>query len=239
MGCSAAWRGYLDRLREVAQLLVADPESRFGKRQYTAPQLGRGHEVRLSAALTRGALVLTCSHLQGFFLSVVQEFLESIDRAELNAGDLPPSLRSQLCLRFPFPAELRDDLEKIEHAHRNYASLWVDDAPIPQGTIRTESLGDPSANPWPSTIQSLLENVDVDIFDYIGRAAGSERVNGIKTYVKELVKSRNKLAHGDDSVQVTSDDVRRLMQWSTRFARATDQALGAKLEELTGNAWTD
>lgn len=232
---SEAWRRYLDDLREVAQLLVADPQSRFGKKQYSPPVLGRGQEVRLSAALSRGALVLTCSHLQGYFLSVVQEFLERVDSASVEAGRLPIELRAKLCLRFPVDSD--DEVMNTAAVHTTYAPLWRDAERIPPGTIRTDSLTDPSANPWPTTVRAVLMALGIDIFDFIGRDAGGPRVTAIKTQVNELVMSRNKLAHGDDSVQVTADDVRRLMQWSTRFARDADRAMDSRLRDLTGVGW--
>src|SRR5438876_11906151 len=101
---SLSWRAYIDHLREVAQLLVADPESQFGKRQYTAPTLGRGREIIFSAGLCRGALVLTCSRFQGYLISLMQEFLETLDQSEVDVARLPLVLKAELCLRFPYPA---------------------------------------------------------------------------------------------------------------------------------------
>jgi hypothetical protein len=108
---------------------------------------------------------------------------------------------------------------------------------LPPGTIRTGSLSDPSANPWPNSIASLMKLVDVDVYDTLRQTGGVPWVTGVKDGVKELVMSRNKIAHGDDTVQVTADDVRRLMQWATRMARATDVGLGLKLLALTGSDW--
>jgi hypothetical protein len=75
------------------------------------------------------------------------------------------------------------------------------------------------------------------VFEYVRLTSGVAWVTGIKTNVRELVQSRNKVAHGDDTVSVTADDVRRLMQWATRLARAADATLGAKLGELTNATW--
>src|SRR5206468_612042 len=99
------------------------------------------------------------------------------------------------------------------------------------------SLTDPSANPWPGSVASLMKLVDVDLFEELRHTGGVPWKTGVKDNVTELVLSRNKIAHGDDTVQVTADDVRRLMQWATRMARATDLALGLKLRALTGSDW--
>jgi hypothetical protein len=106
---SLAWRAYLDRLREVAQLLRADPASRYGK-GHIAPVALTSEQVRLSVALSRGALVLTCSHLQGYFSSVLQEFLEQLDGSGVDVARLPKELKAELCLRFPYPDSLKDKL---------------------------------------------------------------------------------------------------------------------------------
>jgi RiboL-PSP-HEPN len=234
---SLAWRAYLDRLREVAQLLRADPASRYGK-GHIAPVALTSEQVRLSVALSRGALVLTCSHLQGYFSSVLQEFLEQLDGSGVDVARLPKELKAELCLRFPYPDSLKDKpRDQAELLHRTYSPLWRDGTPLPAGTIRTGSLTDPSANPWPASIASLLRTAGVDVFEYVRLTSGVAWVTGIKTNVRELVQSRNKVAHGDDTVSVTADDVRRLMQWATRLARAADATLGAKLGELTNATW--
>lgn len=235
-GHSSAWRTYVDHLREVAQLLVADPASRYGKSR-AAPREKRRHDDYLTAGLCRGALVLTCSYLQGYFASALQEFLERIDESGVDVAELPRDLKSELCMRFPFPPHVKDERERAELIHRTYGVLWRDGTSLPPGTIRTGSLSDPSANPWPNSIASLMKLVDVDVYDTLRQTGGMPWVTGVKDGVKELVMSRNKIAHGDDTVQVTADDVRRLMHWATRMARAADVGLRLKLLALTGSDW--
>jgi hypothetical protein len=82
-----------------------------------------------------------------------------------------------------------------------------------------------------------MEVVGVDYFDFIYRTWGVERAKGIKAYVRDLVDKRNRIAHGDDSVYVTVEDVRRLLKWSTRAARACDVALLEQLVAWTGSGW--
>ncbi len=171
-------------------------------------------------------------------MSVIQEFLEQIDVSGLDVALLPDELKAELCVRFPFPTSLRDKPRaQAEMVHRSYSVLWQHGTPLPAGTVRTDSLTDPSANPWPSSIATLLRIADVHVFEQMRIASGVSWVTGVKTNVRELVMSRNRIAHGNDTVSVTADDVRRLMQWATRFARASDEGLGIKLQELTGTAW--
>jgi hypothetical protein len=169
--------------------------------------------------------------------SALQEFLERLDASGLDVALLPRDLKSELCLRFPFPSHIKDPRDQAELVHRTYDVLWQDGTPLPKGTIRTGSLTDPTANPWPNSVASLFNVVEVDVYQSLRNAGGVGWITGVKDNVKELVMSRNRVAHGDDTVQVTADDVRRLMQWATRFARATDDALGAKLGALTGTSW--
>lgn len=233
---SGAWVTYVEHLREVAQLLRADPASRYGK-SGTTLGVSSTADGYLSAGSCRGALVLTCSYLQGYVGSAVQEFLERVDASALDVALLPRDLRAELCLRFPYPAHVKEAPDQTELVHRSYAVLWQDGATLPPGTLRTGSLVDPSANPWPNSVATLLKLLDVDVYAQLRDLGGVPWVAGVKDNVKELVMSRNKVAHGDDSVAVTADDVRRLMQWATRLARSADLALANKLVELTAAGW--
>jgi hypothetical protein len=234
---SLAWRAYHAHLREIAQLLRADPASAYGKSG--ASLVLSAHELLLSAALCRGALVLTCSHLQGFFMSITQEYLEQIDKSSLDVASLPHGLKLELCLKFPYPASVHDQRDRAQLLHERYWVLWQDGKALPGGTLRTDSLLDPSANPWPDSLIRLFRHTGVEVPEVLRAKGGNAWIAGVGRNVKELVQSRNKLAHGDESVSVTADDVRRLMQWSTRFARATDDGLGVKLRELIGTGWVE
>ncbi len=237
---SLAWGAYHEHLREIAQLLRADPASRYGKPSGTPLSPPDPQEAMLSTAICRGALVLTCSHLQGFFVSVLQEFLERIDGSGIDVDLIPTDLKAHLCIRFPYPSSMNDKpLEQAALLHQSYSILWQRGTLLAPGTLRTDSLTDPSQNPRPSAMAGLLDLAGVDVFKRIVKSAGGVPwVKGVKENVNELVMSRNKIAHGDDSVSVTADDVRRLMQWATRFARASDEGLGEKLNVLTGRSWS-
>ncbi len=235
---SLAWTKYLEHLRGVAQILLADPEGTYSRRHSPKGGIPGHYAVRRSAALAKGALVLTCSHLQGYVIDVSQEFLEAIDSSGLDVAQLPLSLRAELCMRFPYPSGTKEERDRVAILHTAYAPLWRDGTPLDPGTIRTDSLTDPSANPWPKAIQRLLGTMGIDYFGFVFDRWGVDRVNGIKTYVLDLVEKRNKIAHGDDGVLVSGADVRNLLQWSTRAARACDASIGARLFALTGSSWT-
>lgn len=226
---SIAWVAFLDRLREVAQLWRADPSSPY----YLAAS-GTAPNLRLSSALGRSSVLLTCGHLQGYVESVVQEFLERIDDVGVVAGQLPSTLRGELCVRYPYAAPNAKRFAKAEEVHRSYLPLWMDDAPIPPGTLRTDSLVDSVWNPWPHKVVELLGRIDIDLSDRVASAQGAQYWLDLCTYVNELIEKRNGIAHGDENVSVTPDDARRYMQWSTRLARACEVALADALEPLVG-----
>lgn len=56
--------------------------------------------------------------------------------------------------------------------------------------------------------------------------------------VAKLVRFRNEVVHGDEPQPVSTGEVWRSIRWAARLARGSDDALGAKLVELTGShAW--
>jgi RiboL-PSP-HEPN len=228
-GHSSAWTEFIERLREVVQLWRTDPDSPY----YSGP--GQASNLRLSAALGRSCVLLTSGHLQGFLEAVTQEFLEVIDASGIRAGIIPVVLRAELCLRYPYVHPAPSRAIKAETVHRAYLALWEDNTGIPSGTIKTDTLTDDVWNPWPRKVCDLLARADIDLRQMILSRHGQSYWDDLVTYVDDLVEKRNKIAHGDNSVQVAVSDVRRHTQWASRLARAADEAYGAQLVKLVGS----
>jgi hypothetical protein len=234
MSTSASWRDFLDHLREITQLIRADPSSRYAERrtgQHTV-------NVDLTSAITKAAMSLTSGRLQGCLASQVQEFLERVDQSGIFVDQIPEVLRAHLALRYPREAT---DEGKVSHAIRTQranALLWQSGFVMQPGTIKTASLPDSVWNPWPKKANQLLMRCDVDLFDWIRQRHSDRYLHELQTYVDQLVKFRNEVVHGDEPQPVGIAEVWKCMRWAARMARNSDEALGDKLAELTGRpAW--
>lgn len=230
MARSGSWRDFLDHLREITQLLRADPSSSYS-RQSNDP---RQPNLELSSAITKAAMALTSGRLQGCLTSQVQEFLERLDQSGIPVDQIPEVLRANLALRYPRsnPSE-----EKVTHAitvQKANAPLWTSGITVQPGMIKTSSLPDPIWNPSPKKAHELLARCDINLFETIAQEHGTPYLQDLKAYVGDLISFRNKVAHGDEPQPVSTSDVLRSMRWAIRLARASDEALGAKLAQLTG-----
>jgi hypothetical protein len=231
---SSAWREFLAHLREITELLRADPSSNYSERKSGQ----RTTNLELSGAITKGAMSLTSGRLQGCVVSQVQEFLERIDQSGISVEQIPEILRGHLALSYPKSAP---NEEKVRHAitvQQANAPLWTPGITVQPGMIKTSSLPDRVWNPWPRKVDDLLSRCDIDLFGFIEQEHGAAYLANLKTYVDDLVEFRNKVAHGDEPQPLGASDVRRSMRWAIRLARAADGALARKLTEITGEpAW--
>lgn len=231
---SSAWREFLDHLREITELLRADPSSSYSGRRNGQ----RTTNVELSSAITKAAMLLTSGRLQGCLASQVQEFLERIDQSGMPVEHIPEVLRANLALRFPKADPNEQNVLHAIAVQQANAPLWTAGVTVLPGMIKTSSLPDPVWNPWPKKVNDLLGRCDVDLFSHISQRHGAVYLSDLKTYVGDLVEFRNKVAHGDEPQPVGASDVWRSMRWAIRLARAVDSSLAEKLTELTGQpAW--
>jgi hypothetical protein len=233
MAKSASWQDFLRHLREITQLIRADPSSRYYERKTGQ----RAVNVDLTSAITKAAMSLTSGRLQGCLSSQVQEFLERIDQSGLRVEQIPEVLRAQLILRYP----KEGSGEAVAHTikvQRATAALWQPGAVMQAGTIKTSCLPDSVWNPWPKKANQLLARCDVDLFDWIVEAHGRRYLSEMQAEIAKLVKFRNEVVHGDEPQPVSTGEVWRSIRWAARLARDSDDALGARLAELTGRpAW--
>jgi hypothetical protein len=230
MSSSASWRDFLEHLREITQLIRADPSSRYAERRTGMHMVN----VDLTSAITKAAMSLTSGRLQGCLVSQVQEFLERVDQSEIIVDQIPEVLRAHLALRYPKDV---DDESKVAHAikvQRANAQLWQSGVVMQPGTIKTACLPDPVWNPWPKKANQLLKRCDVDLFDWIRLNHSHQYLRELQIYIGQLVQFRNEVVHGDEPQPVGIAEVWLSMRWAARMARNSDEALGNKLTELTG-----
>lgn len=100
-------------------------------------------------------------------------------------------------------------------------------------TLRAPTLTGGFHNPWPDRIDEL--------FAFIGLEKPSRGISwqkaGNKTVrenLENLVRTRNKLAHGTTGVTVYKTDVIRHRKYVTGFAKQLDEIVRAQVHTLTG-----
>lgn len=234
MASSTSWRAFLGHLREITQLIRADPSSRYAERENDGQKVVN---VDLTSAITKASMSLTSGRLQGCLSSQVQEFLERIDQSEMPVDQIPEVLRGNLALRHP-KQKAESGVSYAIKVQKANASLWQPGSLVQAGTITTSCLPDPVWNPWPKKAKQLLARCDVDLFVWIEERHGARYLGELKSEVNKLVKFRNEVVHGDEPQPVSINEVWLCMRWAARLARNADDALGAKLTELTAApAW--
>jgi hypothetical protein len=233
MARSVSWRDFLANLREITQLIRADPSSRYAERENGQ----RAVNVDLTSAITKAAMSLTSGRLQGCLSAQVQEFLERIDQSGMPVEQIPDALRAHLALRYP----KRRSEDAVAHAvkvQRANAALWQPGNVVRPGTITTSCLPDPVWNPSPKRVDQLLARCDIDLFTWVDSRNGGRYLDEMKREVNKLVNFRNEVVHGDEPQPLSIAEVWSCMKWAARLARNADDALAAKLTELTGApAW--
>lgn len=234
MAQSVAWSDFLGHLREITELIRVDPSTRYAERKTGQ----RSVNVDLSSAITKGAMSLTSGRLQGCLASQVQEFLEHLDQSRIQVDRIPEVLRAHLALRYPKSVGGEENVLHAIKVQTANAPLWTSGRLMQPGTIKTGSLPDRVWNPWPKKANELLGRCDVDLFGWVERNHGPRYLEELQTHVGKLVEFRNEVVHGDEPQSVGTSDVWRSMRWAVRLARASDDALGERLTELTGQqAW--
>lgn len=234
---SEAWGEFLANLREATTLLRADPTSRYAMRQATMVGASiPAASITQTEAINKGCVLLVSGRLQGYIAAVVEEFLERIDASGVQVDQIPESLRTQLCRWYHAPRKRPSELE-IREVHKRYAVLWTAGAALPPGTIKADCF-DEGKNPWSDNVQAQLRRCGVDLFQLVEDSQGAGYLQDLRTYVDELVKFRNSVAHGDNPANTwTAADVRLRMAWAIRLARACDGYLGEELAAVTGASW--
>ncbi len=109
------------------------------------------------------------------------------------------------------------------------SSLWNDSAKPSKGTLRTSVISRTIHNADSECIDKLFQmfglteqvcNGEIDVWD---DELEIEQSDDIRTRLKDIVKCRNDIAHGDMDRRPTRDDVRRYLIFLTHFSRRLDR----------------
>lgn len=220
--------GRLDtRFDEVRTLLklCSSPESSQQTRRVAA-----------DGALLRGALVLLCSHLEGFFEELIEDTLRSFNFLAPTIAQIPLAIRKRQVthrLRLDLPPDLEQDWlglrECVEHP------LLHDDHSCLPGSRRIDSdLHIKSfTNPGSKEIERLMTSIGISrCWTIIEKQLGR---HGRDT-VDAVVNRRNQIAHGNLESSVSRPDVEDYISVLERVCVEFDAGIGQHITTCTGNA---
>ena len=227
---SRAYLRLAERFGEVRTLLelCSSPETDAQTRRTVAGK---------DAALLRGALVLLCSHLEGFFEELIEDALHAFDLLAPTVASIPLAIRKKQVtyrLRLTEPADLDRDwrglLECAAHP------LLRDDHPCLPGTRKIDSelhiRG--FANPGTGEIDWLMASIGVSecwpvVAKKLGGRHGADTVNAV-------VNRRNQIAHGNLESSVARSDVEEYVAVLEMVCDQFDTVVGHHVASCTGNS---
>jgi RiboL-PSP-HEPN len=226
---SRAYARLPERFGEVRTLLglCSSPE--------TKPEEHRA-AARTDAALLRGALVLLCSHVEGFFEDLVEDALRAFDLLAPTVSAIPLVIRKRQVthhLRLTDPPNLDRDwlglLACVAHP------LLQDNDPSAPGTRNIDSdlhiKG--FANPGTNDVEWLMASIGITgCWTLVARSLGNRR--GADT-INAVVNRRNQIAHGDLESSVARIDVENYVSVLEAVCGEFDHLVGHHLTSCTGS----
>ena len=203
---------------EVTDILRADP----------TPPGDIPQDPDITRALTRAALVMLCGHFERYIRGSVEEAIEIMNEAIFDRDLLPLRFKLQHS-REPVERLWRTSWERRDKAFgkffENEGWLW---APLPQGRLDEESLLGFLKAPVPQKMARLYRMWGVEnIFRRITRAEHTRTRFLLR--LKELVEKRNKIAHGEFTIETTRGDMDEYLDVVAQFCRRADGVLAKVL----------
>lgn len=223
----------MERLHEVEALLSLCSRN-------DQPLKERSEAARKDNAILRGALVLLCSHIEGYFEDLVGDALDTYVKVAADIDDIPKEILAyqiigrperwnncgvlkrweivQECIRHPLVCKERSGL-----------------AAVIKSEIHTAGF----ANPGSTEIEDLFKTIGINkVWDQFTKIE-SDRL--IMDTVNIIVHRRNQIAHGQMESTVARDDVEAYVTKSRRLAEVMDSVVGSAICEALkiGCAWSE
>jgi hypothetical protein len=212
---SAAFRKFSARMLEVKQLLfLCEPED--------ADYRIKKENVARDNALLRGAHVLLCSHLEGYFEDLICDLIHAYDNLTTKVTQLPEELRARQVMGEASKWEIRDPIKRWK-AIQAWAShpLIDDDCKKVPGCMESALHTDGFSNPGTNEIERLFRSVGIgDVWTQF-RAIEPDKL--ISQSVDIIVNRRNQIAHGKADATITLADAKNYVERAERLADVFEQ----------------
>ncbi len=218
---SAAFAKFAARMLEVERLLslcVPDDADYRIKKENTARD----------EALLRGAHVLLCSHLEGFFEDLISDLIEAYDKLTDQIGILPEDLRAHQVMGAGSKWEIKDQNKRWEvvQAWASHPLLQVGVAKAP-GCMEAAPHIDGFSNPGSSEIAGLFRTVGVpDVWSLFKRIEPDQI---IFQSINAIVLRRNQIAHGKADAIITLADAHLYVERAERIAEVFESIVTTEI----------
>lgn len=183
---------------------------------------------RITSALCRAAIVLLCSHMEGYFENIVESFLQFHECNNTPHVNLPLSFKVLHLWKYIEVSE-RVDNETKWHAIQALKSSYIADESgrCVKGTFNLEVVTRGFSSPGSKEVEKLLKTIGIEhIWERIEERSGSRVLQGS---LNALVNRRHPIAHGDSSAIATPHDVALYVEDMTNLARICDGVIGDQI----------
>lgn len=217
---SAAFIKLATRLLEVKRLLsLCAPDD--------ADYRIRRENVTRDEALLRGAHVLLCSHLEGYFEDLISDLVDAYDKLTSQVNALPDELRARQVMGAPSKWEIKDTTKRWQIV-QEWAShpLVKNEGAKPQGYMEPALHIDGFSNPGTNEIKTLFETVGIGDVWVKFKAIEPDQI--LVESVNAIVHRRNQIAHGSTDATITLADAKLYVQRAERVAEVFEQIVTAE-----------
>lgn len=218
---SAAFIKFTGRMLEVKRLLSLcapdDADYRIKK-----------ENVARDEALLRGAHVLLCSHLEGYFEDLICDLIDAYDKLTTQVNALPDELRARQVMGAPTKWEIKDP-DKRWSTVQAWAShpLVQVGGTKPQGCMEPALHIDGFSNPGTTEIEGLFDTVGIR--NVWGKFRAIETDQIVFQSVNTIVNRRNQIAHGKADATITLADAKIYVERAERVAEVFEQIVTAEI----------
>ena len=200
-------------------------------------------------ALRRAAVVLLVSHFESYLKSIAEEFIDQIGDGRLESRRIPLGIRELHTLpRLSAIMETNDSIQRgaLLKNLSNTMALWNESAKPSRGTLKPELLSRQVTSANAESIDKLFalmghtSNVCDGDIDIHGTGDNMIESSSIRLGLKDVVKCRNDIAHGDIDRQPTKEDSDRYLRFlcslASRLQRKADALTGPYMSVAGGDA---
>lgn len=211
---SSALLKFSERLREVDLLLnlCSGPESPVDEQKKAAPK---------DNAILRAALVLLCSHIEGFFEDLISEALFVYVKIASEIDHIPIEILSCQVIGKTERWSSCDSVRRWEIFKEcvRHPLVTKDKAKV-FSSIDPEIHTKGFSNPGTGEIETLFKSVGIlSVWDNFSKLESSRVIKGC---VDAIVNRRNQIAHGQMDSTVTRTDVESYMKNIRRLVEVMD-----------------